>query len=131
MSTSDGFPGQTGIDLYDDAIHNGFHNFVVNAWDTEGHLYQARTEVTVTGLSFGSCPIPKSPGINFCAPPANVVLPVNPEVIASATGTSPIRSLNFYVDGVLAASVPNNVPNDNSFGVASGYNFRSRKLPPQ
>lgn len=122
----DGFPGQTGIDLYDGAIHNGFHNFVVNAWDTEGHLYQARTAVTVTGLSFGICPFPTSPGINFCAPPPNVFLSVNPEVLASATGTSAIKTINFYVDGVLAQSVPNNVPKGNSFGVGVGI-----KLPQQ
>jgi hypothetical protein len=113
----DGPPGDSGVNLYDGAIYNGYHNFVVNAWDSDGHLYQARTSVTVTGLAFSPCAMPKSPGINFCAPPSNAVLPVNPTVYAAATGTSPIRSINFYVNGVLAQTVPNSVPNGNSFGV--------------
>ena len=41
LDVFDGSPGQTGIDLYDGGIYNGFHHFVVNAWDSEGHPYQA------------------------------------------------------------------------------------------
>jgi hypothetical protein len=115
-----GYPGMTGVDLYDGAIYNGYHNFVVNAWDTEGHLYQARTDVTVTGLSFAPCSMPTSPGINFCAPTPGSILPTGPEVSAAATGQSAIKTINFYLNGVLAQSVTNSVPQGKSFGVGVG-----------
>jgi len=41
---------------------------------------------------------------------------VNAPVDASATGTSPIKSISFYVNGVLAQKVINSVPNGNSWG---------------
>jgi hypothetical protein len=113
----EGYPGMTGVNLYDGAIYNGLHHFVVNAWDTEGHLYQAKTDVTVTGLSFGPCSMPTSPGVNFCAPTPNAVLPTTPEVSVAATGKSQIKTINFYVNGVLVQSVANSVPQGNSFGV--------------
>lgn len=123
----DGFPGQSGEDIYDFGIFDGFHHFVVNAWDSEGHLYQASTSVKITGLGFGLCSMPKSPGINFCVPPpSGVVLPVNAPVEASATGTSPIKSISFYVNGKLAQTATNSVPNGNSWGVGT-----SVQLPKQ
>lgn len=115
-----GYPGMTGVDLYDGGIYNGYHNFVVNAWDTEGHLYQARTDVTVTGLTFAPCSMPTSPGINFCAPTPGAILPTGPEVSAAATGQSAIKTINFYINGALAQSVTNSVPQGNSFGVGVG-----------
>lgn len=123
----DGPPGDSGINLYDGAIYHGRHHLVVNARDSEGHLYQASTSVFITGLGYGPCSIPKSPGINFCAPPASgAVLPVNAPVVASATGTSPIKSISFYVNGVLAQTVTNSVPNGNSWGTGA-----SLQLPQQ
>lgn len=116
----DGSPGQSGVDLYDGAIYNGFHHFVVNAWDSEGHLYQASTSVTITGLGFGLCSMPKSPGINFCLPPpSGVVLPTNAPVDASATGKSGIKNISFYVDGKLALSI-NATGTPKQFGVGTG-----------
>jgi hypothetical protein len=113
----------TGINLYDGAICNGYHNFVVNAWDTEGHLYQAKTDVTVIGLSFGPCSMPTSPGINFCAPTPGTVVPTDAYVGATATGKSPITNLIFYVNGVLAQGVNSTPPyQGNSFGVATSGN---------
>jgi hypothetical protein len=44
---------------------------------------------------------------------------VNAPVDASATGTSPIRSISFYINGVLAQKVINSVPNGNSWGVGT------------
>jgi hypothetical protein len=116
----EGSPGMTGVDLYDGAIYNGYHNFVVNAWDTEGHLYQAKTDVTVTGLSFAPCAMPTSPGINFCAPTKGSILPANPDVFAAATGQSAIKNIKFYINGVLAQTATNSVPQGNSFGVGLG-----------
>lgn len=115
----DGPPGDTGVDLYDGAIYDGYHHFVVNAWDSDGHLYQASTTVTITGLGYGLCAMPKSPGINFCVPPAGAILPVNAPVDVSATGTSPIKNIKFFVNGVLAQTATNSVPNGNSWGVGT------------
>lgn len=116
----DGPAGDSGVNLIDGGIYNGYHHFVFNAWDSEGHLYQASTTVRVVGLGFGLCSIPKTPGINFCVPPpAGVVLPVNAPVAASATGTSPIQSISFYVNGKLAQTVNSNGPNSNSFGAGT------------
>ncbi len=123
----DGSPGQSGEDIYDYGIFDGFHHFVVNAWDSDGNLYQASSSVTITGLGFGLCPMPKSPGINFCVPPTTrTILPVNAPVDASATGTSPIKSISFFVNGVLAQKVTNSFPNGNSWGVGT-----SVELPKQ
>ena len=116
----DGSPGQSGEDIYDGAIYNGSHHFVVNAWDSDGHLYQASTTVKITGLGFGLCSMPKSPGINFCNPPAGAILPVNVPVDASATGTSAIKSISFYVNGKLAQTVNSSGSGSNSFGVGTG-----------
>jgi hypothetical protein len=113
----DGPPGDSGVDLYDAAIYNGSHDFVVNAWDTDGHLYQAKTSVFITGQGWGLCSFPTSPGITFCIPPVGAVIPTYTSVDASATGTSPIKSISFYINGVLAQTVTNSVPNGNSFGV--------------
>ncbi len=115
-----GDPGMSGVDLYDGAIYNGPNNFVVNAWDSDGHLYQAKTDVTVTGLAFPPCTVPTSPGINFCGPTPGAVLPVDAEFNVAATGQSAIQTINFYVDGKLAQSVANSVPQGNSFGVGVG-----------
>ncbi len=119
----DGSPGQSGEDIYDGAIYDGYHHFVVNAWDSEGHLYQASTYVKITGLGYGLCAMPKSPGINFCNPPAGAILPVDAPVDASATGTSPIKNIKFFVNGVLVQTVTNSFPNGNSFGVGTSVNL--------
>lgn len=115
----DGPPGDSGGDLWDAAIYDGSHDFVVNAWDSDGHLYQAKTSVYITGEGYGLCSIPTSPGINFCEPTSNLVLPTYLSVDASATGTSTIKSISFYINGVLAQTVTNSVPNGNSFGVGT------------
>jgi hypothetical protein len=44
---------------------------------------------------------------------------VNAPVDASATGTSPIKNISFYVNGVLAQRAINSVPNGNSWGVGT------------
>jgi hypothetical protein len=124
----DGPPGDSGIDLYDGAIYNGSHDFVVNAWDSEGHLYQAKTSVYITGLGVGGCSMPTSPGINFCEPTSNLVLPTDPIVDASATGTSAIKTINFYINGVLAQSVTNSYPQGNSFGVGTAIQLPKQSV---
>ena len=124
----DGPPGDSGVDLYDGAIYNGSHNFVVNAWDSDGNLYQAKTSVYITGLGIGTCSMPTSPGINFCQPTSNLVLPTYTSVDASATGTSPIKSISFYINGVLAQTVTNSYPNGNSFGVGTAIQLPAQSV---
>lgn len=116
----DGTPGQTGVDLYDGAIYDGSHDFVVNAWDSAGHLYQAQSSVYITGLGYGPCSFPTSPGINFCIPPpSGAVLPTYAPVDASATGKSGITNISFYINGVLAQSVnANGTPKQFGVGAA-------------
>jgi hypothetical protein len=122
----DGSPGQSGVDLYDGGVYNGPHKFVVNAWDSDGHLYQASTSVFITGLGYGPCSFPTSPGINFCVPqPSGAVLPTNAPVGASATGKSGLKNISFYVNGKLAQSI-NPIGTPKQFGVGA-----SVQLPAQ
>lgn len=100
-------PGQTGIDLADGGMYNGSHYVVVNAWDSEGHLYQAKTTFTITGEGFGLCPIPSSPGVVICNPPTSAIFPTYASVDASARGQSAITNLSFYLNGKFVTSVPN------------------------
>jgi hypothetical protein len=94
-----GGPGQDGTDVYDAAVDNGTHNVVVKAWDSYGNFYQAKETFYVTGLGFPFCSVPSSPGVNFCMPQANAVLPTHTVVGAAAKGTAPIKNIRFYLDG--------------------------------
>ena len=89
--------GQTGIDLIDGGMYNGFHNVVANAWDTEGHLYQAKTTFTITGEGYDVCPQPSSPGVVICNPPAGGIYQTYTTVDASARGQSAITNISFYL----------------------------------
>jgi hypothetical protein len=102
-----GGKGQTGIDLYDGAIFNGNHNVVVNAWDTDGNLYQAKSSFYVTGEGYAICPEPSSPGINFCSPPSGSVYGTDVTVGASAQGQSAIKNISVYLNGTFVTSVQN------------------------
>jgi hypothetical protein len=94
-----GGPGQNGTDVYDADVFNGTHNLVVNAWDSYGNFYQAKETFYVTGLGFPFCSVPSSPGVNFCIPQANAVLPTYTDVGAAAKGTSAIKNIRFYLNG--------------------------------
>ena len=94
-----GGPGQNSIDVYDALVYNGTHNIVVKAWDSYGNVYQAKETFHVTGLGFPFCSNPSSPGINFCMPDPNAVLPTHTVVGAAAKGTAPIKNIRFYLDG--------------------------------
>lgn len=112
-----GDPYQTGVTLYDADVRNGPHNIVVNAWDTGGHLLQAKVSFYVIGQGFPLfCPAPKSPGINFCVPPPNSVLAGIP-VSATATGYSKITGIAVYLDGKFQFS-------------ETGYNYLSSGVAP-
>ncbi len=95
----EGGPGQDGGDIYDADVFDGAHNLVVNAWDSYGNFYQAKETFYVTGLGFPFCTVPSSPGVNFCIPQANAVLPTYTDVGAAAKGTSAIKNIRFYLNG--------------------------------
>ena len=95
---------QSGATLSDgrtDTLLNGFHNLAINAWDSQGNVYQSRVSFWVVGDGFPfSCPLPTSPGINFCSPPSNSILSTRIPVVASARGenNSAPRAIRLYVD---------------------------------
>jgi hypothetical protein len=63
------------------------------------HFYQAKETFYGTGLGFPFCSIPRAPGINFCMPAVNAVLPTSIAVGAAAKGTAPTKNINFYLNG--------------------------------
>jgi hypothetical protein len=102
-----GGAGQAGIDLYDAAVDNGNHDVAVNAWDTAGNLYQAKSSFHIMGEGWPFCTVPSSPGINFCMPPPGAIYATYTTVGASAKGESAIKNMNVYLSGKLVASEPN------------------------
>ncbi len=104
-----GSPYQSGVTLYDAVVRNGTHNIVVNAWDTGGHLLQAKVTFYVTGEGYPLfCSAPGTPGINLCVPPANAPVGLGIPVAATATGYSKITAINAYLDGKLQAGEQGN-----------------------
>lgn len=100
--TFEGEPYQSGVTLYDGALRNGFHNIVVNAWDTAGNLLQSKVSFTIVGYGYSLfCDAPAGPGINFCVPPANSLQQSGVPVSATAKGYSAITAIQVYVDGKL------------------------------
>ena len=92
--------GGTGNTLGDGDGTNGLHHVVINAWDSSGKLYQASVSFRVIGNGFpAACPVPFSPGINFCVPTPGAVLGTNYPAVASAKGQSGIAAMRLYVDG--------------------------------
>ena len=99
MKIYQGPPGETGTFLVDGSIKNGLNKIVINAWDTEGNLFQGRVNFTVVGDAFPPCAVPTTPGVNFCGPPAGVELGVRYSVYVAAKGNSKITAMKLYVDG--------------------------------
>ncbi len=84
-----------------DTLLNGFHNLAINAWDSQGNLYQARVSFWVVGDGFPfSCSGPTPPGINFCSPPSNSILSTRIPIVATASGqnNSIPRAMRLYID---------------------------------
>jgi hypothetical protein len=114
----EGDPYQSGVVLYDGSLHNGFHNIVVNAWDTAGNLLQSKVSFTMIGYGYlPFCSAPSAPGINFCTPPANSLQQSSIPVSASAKGYSPITAMQVYLDGKLQVD-------------QRGYNYLSTGVAP-
>jgi len=92
--------GQTGTTFMDPSMQNGLHRITIHAWDTLGHLYEAKVAFTVFGsVRFSACPVPSSLGINFCEPVDNTVLGTKYQVSATARGNSRITAIRLYIDG--------------------------------
>ena len=100
----EGSNGQRQDSITNGNTYNGTHNFVVNAWDTDGNFYQAKVTAYVTGEGYPPCAIPKNPGINFCAPPPNAIYSVSIPDDASAKGQSAITNLSLYLNGKFVTS---------------------------
>jgi hypothetical protein len=138
-----GAPGQTGDTLRNFQFFNGVNRLVINAWDTQGNLYQAKETFHVIGDGFPTpCAQPASPGINFCAPTPGAVLSVDPSVSATARGLSKITVIRLYVDGKspverensdeLTASAPMATQGDHTVAFvawdAGGHVFKSTRV---
>jgi hypothetical protein len=104
-----GSPYQSGIILYDGSVRNGTHNVVVNAWDTTGHMLQAKVTFQVVGQGYPLfCSTPSAPGVNFCVPPANSVQIAYIPASARAKGYSAISTIQLYLDGKFQLSESGN-----------------------
>ena len=96
--------GQRQVTIVNGNTYNGTHNFVVNAWDTDGNFYQAKVTAKVTGEGYPPCAIPTTPGINFCDPPPNSIYSVSIPDSASAKGQTAITNLSLYLNGKFVTS---------------------------
>lgn len=88
--------------IYDpmDELNQSYH-FVLNAWDSEGNLYQGSTTVKqIDGIY--TCATPLS-GINFCSPPNGSYVP-NENVQFAATATSDVTGISGWLNGQLQAN---------------------------
>lgn len=82
-------------------FYNENYHFVLNAWDSEGNLYQASTTVTqIDGIY--TCAAPAS-GINFCSPPNGSYQP-NQNVYVTAYASAGVTGMNGWLNGKLQAS---------------------------
>ena len=82
---------------YNDDL-NGTYDFVLNAWDSDGHLFQSATTVTQIDAYY-PCSQPAS-GINFCSPPNGTYQP-NSFIQLAAYASSDVTSINSWLNGKL------------------------------
>jgi hypothetical protein len=95
--------------VYDpqDEFNQSYH-FVLNAWDSDGNLYQASTYVTqIDGVyPTNACTHPAE-GINFCSPPSGSYQP-NGFVQIVASASSGVTSINAWLNGHLQSDESGN-----------------------
>lgn len=86
--------------LVEGAIHDGFHNVTVNAWDTNGKLYQAKTSFTkVGGFDPGPCKA-ATVGVTMCGPKSGGLEPnVSVPLSFAVKTTNPTTAWKLYLDG--------------------------------
>lgn len=81
-----------------DETYNGSYHLVLNAWDSDGNLFQSSSTVTqIDGLY--ACSHPAS-GINFCAPPNGSYQPSD-NLQLTAWASSNVTSMNAWQNGTL------------------------------
>jgi hypothetical protein len=81
--------------------YNGYHHFVLNAWDQGGHLFQYSTYATEIDGNVPMCAAPSS-GFNICSPTANSYQNYNMPVVIS--GAANITGYKIYYNGVYSFS---------------------------
>ncbi len=86
-------------------IYNQRYHLVLNAWDSEGNLFQYSTSVTQIGGEY-PCTHPAS-GINLCSPTNGSYQPSN-GVQITADGSSNVTSMNAWLNGSLIDTVTGN-----------------------
>ena len=87
-------------------IYNQSYHLVLNAWDSDGNLYQASATVKVIDGTY-ACSHPVS-GINFCSPPNGSYQP-DSGVQLVAWGSSNVTSMNAWLNGTLIDVTNGNV----------------------
>lgn len=87
-------------------INNGSYRLVLNAWDSDGNLFQASSTVKIVDGAY-TCSHPAS-GINFCSPPNGSYQPDSGVQIV-AWGSSNVTSMNAWLNGTLIDVVQGNV----------------------
>lgn len=96
----------------------GSHHLVLNAWDSNGNLFQASTTFSIEisiNTTYATCSTPAT-GVNLCEPVSNTWYP---ESFAPfyATGNSSITTMKGYVNNQLRVG-----DNGNSFEIGIGTN---------
>lgn len=96
---------QNGVHQINDidyALKAGTYNLVVNAWDSTGALYQAKSRFTIFGGQTVGC-TPSAPGVQFCSPANGSIQPTNNVngSVGARGDDSPITRLQVLLDGLL------------------------------
>lgn len=81
--------------------YNGSYHLVLNAWDSDGNLFQTSATITQIDAQY-PCSHPPS-GINFCAPPNGSYQPSD-GVQLTAWASSNVTSMNAWLNGTLIYS---------------------------
>ena len=89
--------------LIDYSLKNGFHNVVVNAWTSDGRLYQAAREFTVIGYGIDACKA-HTVGVTLCAPTGGLQPNNAVPVSMAAKGHATITAWKLYVDNAVQMS---------------------------
>ncbi len=97
------------VDDVDYGIMAGSHSLTVNAWDSGGHLFQAKEKFSVVGGNTAKC-TPTTAGIRFCSPANGSYQPQsNIQTLIGAAGSgAPIVKLEAWFDGYPVATVSTN-----------------------
>ncbi len=94
------------VDDIDFGIKQGAHSVTVHAWDSSGHMYEAKRSFSVIGGNDPTCAA-TSPGIKFCSPANGSYQPESnvQSVIGAVGDNSPIVKLQVWFDGYEVGTV--------------------------